>query len=473
MEIVHVSAECYPMAKVGGLADVVGTLPKYQQLAGNTAKVISPMHRTKFLYDNEWDLIYKSSIYLGERKYHYSIIKEKTQKLGFDLYLVDIFGLLDREKVYGYDDDSERFTAFQIAILDWIMSWKKIPDIIHVHDHHAGLIPFMMKHCFVFKKLSNIISVLTIHNAQYQGWMGWDKANYIPYWDSSKKGLLDWKNNINPLASAIKCAWKVTTVSPSYLEELRINSNGLESLFQVEFQKCVGILNGIDTGVWDPSSDTYIDHHFDSKTVHAGKLKNKKALCKSFEISEDKPLFAFIGRLVGEKGADVLEKVFQDSFIHIGRKMNFLILGSGAKEVEDGLNGLKKIAQNDYDVYIGYNEKLSHLIYAGADFLLMPSRVEPCGLNQLYSMRYGTVPVVRKTGGLKDTVIDFEDVDGYGVCFSKTDTGDITHAISRSLKLYADKDKFKEVRTTMMNLDYSWEKSVKSYDEVYRSFFIF
>ncbi len=367
MEIVHVSAECYPMAKVGGLADVVGALPKYQQLAGNTAKVILPMHRTKFLYDNEWDLIYKSSMYLGEKKYDYSIIKEKTQKLGFDLYLVDIFGLLDRENVYGYDDDTERFTAFQIAILDWIMSWKKLPDIMHVHDHHAGLIPFMMKHCFAFKKLSNTATVLTIHNAQYQGWMNWKKSNYIPDWDSSKKGLLDWKNNINPLASAIKCAWSVTTVSPSYLEELRINSNGLESLFQVEFQKCVGILNGIDTGVWNPASDTYIDHHFNNKTVHAGKLKNKKALCKSFEIAEDKPLFVFIGRLVGEKGADVLEKVFQDSFIHIGRKMNFLILGSGEKEVEDGLHALKKIAQNDYDVYIGYNEKLSHLMYAGAD----------------------------------------------------------------------------------------------------------
>ena len=472
MLIVHVSAECYPMAKVGGLADVVGALPKYQQEAGDIANVIVPMHRTKFLYDNNWDVLFKSVIYLGEKKYEYTIIKEKSQQLGFDLFLVDIFGLLDREKVYGYEDDSERYTAFQIAVLDWLLSWQSLPDIMHVHDHHASLIPFMMKHSFAFKKLKNIPTVLTIHNAQYQGWMGWEKANYIPYWDASKRGLLDWENAINPLARGIKCAWKITTVSPSYLEELRVNSNGLENLFQAEFQKCVGVLNGIDISVWDPSTDTYIDDHFDSKTFIAGKGKNKKALCESFDISPDKPLFAFIGRLVGEKGADLLQKVFLDSFENIGRKMNFLILGSGSKDVEGDLNALKKISINDYDVFIGYNEKLSHLIYAGADFLLMPSRVEPCGLNQMYSMRYGTVPVVRKTGGLKDTVIDYQETDGYGVSFDQAEIGDITHAIYRSLKLYEDKKLFTQVRRKMMNLDNSWEKSVKRYDELYQSFFI-
>lgn len=472
MEIVHVSAECYPMAKVGGLADVVGALPKYQQLAGDTAKVVVPMHRTKFLNDNTWDVAHKSFIYLGATKLEYTIIKEQSDKLGFELFLVDIFGLLDREKVYGYEDDTDRYTAFQIAVLDWIESWKNYPDIIHVHDHHAALIPFMMKYCTVFNKLENIPTVLTIHNAQYQGWMSWDNIDNLPRWDQWKWGMLDWKKNINSLASGIKCAWKITTVSTSYLDELRVKSNGLEELFQAEYHKCFGILNGIDSHVWDPSVDTFIKDNYDTKSMILGKAKNKKMLCKSFGLSEDKPLFAFIGRLVGEKGADLLPKVISDSFSHIGREMSFLILGSGAKELENELIDLKAISIDDYNAYIGYNELLSHLVYAGADFLLMPSRVEPCGLNQMYAMRYGTVPVVRKTGGLKDTVIDYEDIDGYGICFDHAETGDISNAIYRSLKLYEDKVKLKKVRLKMMELDYSWEQSVKKYQEVYQSFFL-
>src|ERR1700741_2312164 len=169
MEIIHVSAECYPVAKVGGLGDVVGALPKYQNKAGHFAKVVMPMYRTKFLYENEWTVDFKGSANLGNWFFEYTIIKESTNKLGFDLFLVDIHGLLDREKIYGYDDDTERFTAFQIAVVDWISNWKHFPDIIHVHDHQAGLIPFMIKHCHAYKHLNNIPTVLTIHNGEYQG----------------------------------------------------------------------------------------------------------------------------------------------------------------------------------------------------------------------------------------------------------------------------------------------------------------
>lgn len=469
MEIVHVSAECYPMAKVGGLADVVGALPKYQNLSGHIAKVVMPMYRTKFLIENEWEVINKGSAFLGAKFFEYTIIKEKTNKLGFDLYLVDIFGLLDREKVYGYDDDAERFTAFQIAVTDWMNQWQQHPDVVHVHDHHAGFIPFMMKYCFAYQKLSGIPTVLTIHNAQYQGVMSWNKSNYLPEWNQWKWGMLDWENNINPLASGIKCASKVTTVSPSYLEELQEKSNGLEWLFKNEKHKCVGIINGIDAQVWDPSTDKYLENHFNIQTVTKGKAANKKILCNTFNLTDDKPLFAFIGRLAGEKGADVLPKVIEDSFFYIGRKMNFLILGSGFPEIENELLSLKNISQNDYNTYIGHNETLSHLLYAGADFLLMPSRVEPCGLNQMYSMRYGTVPVVRKTGGLKDTVIDHEDENGYGVCFDNCEVGDITHAVNRSLYLYNDSQKFRKVRRKMMNIDFSWKASTKKYIDVYNS----
>src|SRR4028118_2206710 len=170
MEILHVSAECYPVAKAGGLGDVVGALPKYQKQLGHITKVVMPMYRTKFLYDNEWDVTHKGSGTLGNWWFEYTIIKEKTNKLGFDLYLVDINGLLDREKVYSYNDDTERFTCFQIAVVDWLSSWKHMPDIIHVHDHHTALIPFMLKYCYQYQNLQNIPTVITIHNAQYQGW---------------------------------------------------------------------------------------------------------------------------------------------------------------------------------------------------------------------------------------------------------------------------------------------------------------
>jgi starch synthase len=232
MEIIHISAECYPVAKVGGLGDVVGALPKYQNELGHIAKVVMPMYRTKFLYENNFDIAHKGSFAMGPYWLNYTVIKEKTNKLGFDLFLVDINGLLDREAVYGYADDVERFTAFQIAVVDWISRWNHRPDIVHVHDHHTGLIPFMMQHCYAYKHLAAIPTVLTIHNAQYQGWMGWDKSDYIPNWNTWEWGKLDWNKNINPLASAVKCASKVTTVSQSYLEEMRINANGLENLFE-------------------------------------------------------------------------------------------------------------------------------------------------------------------------------------------------------------------------------------------------
>jgi starch synthase len=325
----------------------------------------------------------------------------------------------------------------------------------------------MIRYCYKYAPIQAIPTVLTIHNAQYQGWMGWDKSIYIPPWDMWKWGMLDWNNNINPLATGIRCASVVTTVSPSYLEELKYMSNGLEALFEYEKGKCVGILNGIDTKVWDPELDSYLEHHYSISEVDAGKAKNKMALCERFNLDFEKPLFGFIGRLVGEKGADLLPQVISDSFHFVGRRMNFLILGSGFPEVEGALIALKPLSLNDYDVYIGYNESLSHLMYAGLDYLLMPSRVEPCGLNQMYAMRYGTVPMVRKTGGLKDTVIDYGDEGGYGICYNYASVGDVCHAVWRAVELYHSRQKLHSIREHMMRLDFGWETSVKKYIEVY------
>jgi starch synthase len=242
MEVVHISAECYPVAKAGGLGDVVGALPKYQQKAGITSKVVMPMYRTPFLYASNWVVDFKAKAFMGAWEFEYTIIKEANNKLGFDLYLVDIHGLLDRQKIYGYPDDAERFTAFQIAVVHWMSHWSHRPTAVHCHDYHAGLIPFMMQHCYDYQKLKDVPTVLTIHNAQYQGWMPWAQSMLIPRWDLSKKGLLDWGDSINPLAAAIKCASKVTTVSPSYMQELMHHANGLETLIAAEKNKCVEFL---------------------------------------------------------------------------------------------------------------------------------------------------------------------------------------------------------------------------------------
>ena len=351
--------------------------------------------------------------------------------------------------------------------MEWMAQWEHRPDVVHVHDHHTALIPFMMQHCYASQHLGSIKTVLTIHNAQYQGWMGWDKISYLPAWDSWRWGLLDWDNTINPLACGIKCADKVTTVSPGYMEEIKYNANGLEFLFNLEGQKCSGIINGIYYAVWDPAIDTYILDNFSTKDVDDGKELNKKKLCDDFGFDISLPLFVFIGRLVGEKAADILPEAIHQAFYHMGGKFSFLILGSGEANIEIALQEMQNQYIGYYNAQISYNEKLSHQMYAGADFLLMPSRVEPCGLNQLYAMRYGTVPVVRRTGGLKDTVIDFGEEGGYGVCFDQASVADVLYSMSRAISLYAEKESLKKVRLRMMQVPTSWEKSALEYIQLY------
>ena len=471
MEILHVAAECFPMAKTGGLGDVAGALPKYQCQQGHTAKVVVPMYRTPFLYKHEWELVHEGGQNLGSRFFHYSVIREKSNQLGFDLYLVDINGLLDREKVYGYEDDTERFLAFQIAVCDWVNKWTHLPQVVHCHDHHAGLIPFMMSYCFDFRqRLSTVPTVFTVHNAQYHGAFGWNKSYLVPAYDSWKWSMMDWNGMINPLAAALKCSWKVTTVSYSYLEELRHTAAGLENLFEYEKGKCVGILNGIDTDVWNPATDAYLLHHYDSNNVQEGKRKNKEELCRQFGLDPERPLCCFIGRLVGEKAADLLPAAIGDIVFHNQGKISFLVLGSGEPDTEARLEQLKDPLRGSYNVYLGYQEALSHLLYAGADFLLMPSRVEPCGLNQLYALRYGTMPLVRNVGGLRDTVTDIGDPGGFGIRFNEASVWDISTSVRRAIDLYYhNKDHFNYLQATMMSIDHSWNKAAGLYLELYNN----
>lgn len=309
-------------------------------------------------------------------------------------------------------------------------------------------------------------SVLTIHNAQYQGWFSHDKLHLIPKFPLSKIGLLEWGNTINPLAAAIKCAWRVTTVSPSYMEELKFSANGLENLLAHETVKCVGILNGIDSSVWNPQTDDYLVKNYSNASVLSGKRANKEFLCERFGLDPKLPLFSFIGRLVGEKGADLFPDIFHNALSTA--KISVLLLGSGHDGVENGLNELKKVHPGTFNAYIGYNEELSHIMYAGSDFLLMPSRVEPCGLNQMYALRYGTIPIVSSVGGLKDTVIDIGE-DGFGIRHDEVNVGAVVHAIHRGSYLYNDEKEFKRIRKFIMKIDHSWNGSALEYIRLYKS----
>jgi len=465
MKILHISAECYPIAKVGGLADVVGALPKYQNKLGVESSVIMPFYDHKFTQNNTFRTVYKSSIELGETIVDFNIVSLTENTLGFELFLVDIPTLLFKDYVYSADD-TDRFLAFQIAALDWVLQLDNKPSIIHCHDHHTGLIPFMVSHSHKYNALERTPTLLTIHNAQYQGWFSHDKVRLIPAFNFDHVGLLDWAGSINPLAAAIKCAWKVNTVSPSYMEELKRNANGLESLLSHESAKCTGILNGIDSSVWNPETDKYIIKTFSKKTIQSGRKANKKWLCDTFNLDIDKPLFAFIGRLVGEKGADLFPQIFDQALQK--NNSSILLLGSGDPAIEKDLEQLKEKYIGDYNAFIGYDEKLAHIIYAGADFLLMPSRVEPCGLNQLYALRYGTIPIVHNIGGLKDTVLDIAD-KGFGFVHHEASVQQVCYAIERATVFYENQAKFKKIRTLIMQIDHSWDISAKAYIDLYNT----
>jgi starch synthase len=466
MKIVHIGAECYPVAKVGGLADVVGALPKYQNDAGFPSEVIMPFYDNKFTKDNEFSVLFTSKLKLGKQEYKYQIKTLVNNTIGFDLFLVDIPELIFKDYVYSFDD-TDRFLAFQIAALNWMLTWETKPTTVHCHDHHTGLVPFMMTQCYVYAELKNIQTVLTIHNAQYQGWFSHDKVNMIPEFDFNNVGLLDWDGNINPLASAIKCAWKVTTVSPSYMEELKKSANGLESLLSYESAKCTGILNGIDWEVWNPETDAYLIENYNINTVVSGREFNKKWICSHYNLDFEKPLFAFIGRLVGEKGADLFPETFKKVLQE--NDNSIFLLGSGNDAVEAELIELKKDYVGSYNAFIGYDEKLAHIVYAGADFILMPSRVEPCGLNQMYALRYGSIPIVRSIGGLKDTVIDISEKGGFGICHNEVTVSEITEAIERGVKLFENQIKYNKIRKIIMGINHSWDASALAYINLYKS----
>jgi len=277
--------------------------------------------------------------------------------------------------------------------------------------------------------------------------------------------MLDWDGKINSLAASIKCAWQVNTVSSSYMEELSKNFDTLTPLIQQEKGKTSGILNGIDPELWNPATDKYLDQHLEKNNWTAFKSHHKNALLKRYDLKSRRPLVGFIGRMAHQKGADVLAEAIEQSLKN-NQAVSFVILGSGDKAIEENITRLAKKYPQSVAAIIAYDEELSRHIYAACDFLIMPSRFEPCGLNQLYSMRYGTVPVVSAVGGLIDTVPDIS-VGGNGIAFPQAETQYVTQAIERCVVLHKNKNKFTILRNKIVALDYSWNQSAKVYADLY------
>lgn len=482
MTIVHISAECYPAAKAGGLGDVVGSLPKYQNRGNYRSIVCMPHYHTPWLLKANKSLIDSATYHFGARESIYNVYEIK-EPLGFNLYTFDIPGYTDRPGIYldpnsghGYSDEFERFLGFQISVLDTLIRWDLDPDVLHCHDHHTGLVPFMVQQCVAFKRLSNTPTMITVHNAEYHGNQDIGKRFLLPDFDILNTGLLEWAGELNSLACALKCAWKISTVSPSYLKELQTNSNGLELLFELESGKSVGLLNGIDLEVWNPATDTYLDKHYTfippvkehltCLDISEGKAYHKNLLCQSYNLDPEKPLFAFIGRLVDQKGADLLASVIR-GLRKQGKELNFILLGTGDPLLEAEFRQLDHEYVGYFNAKLFYNEALARQMYAGADFMVMPSRVEPCGLNQLYAMRYGTIPIVRAVGGLKDSVPDISKSNGLGIQFDSFSYDALEKAIFRASELYTDQVAMHNLRERIMLEDHSWEKVANEYYNLY------
>ena len=324
----------------------------------------------------------------------------------------------------------------------------------------------MIENCPEFSFLKGVKTIGTIHNGEYQGQMKWEMSSYFPWFYWEQWGLLDWDGFINPLAAMIKCCHAFNAVSEGYLHELFQSFRGLEGLVRHEHAKAYGIINGIDADVWDPETDAFLDFNFSEKNAQTGKRKNKVEICKEYGLNPDLPLFGFIGRFAGEKGADLLPDIVWKSIQETYGALNIMILGSGDKNIEHQLSVLTKSYSN-FALDLGYKEYLSHKIYASSDFLLMPSRVEPCGLNQMYAMRYGTVPIVRDTGGLRDTVEDVS-TGGSGLNFGNATADDAVHAIHRALHIYHKEEMMEKLVQSNMSFDFSWEKSAQKYLDLYR-----
>lgn len=469
--ILLAAAECAPISKTGGLADVVGTLPKSLAELGIEARVITPYHRcVKDKYADKVEHMFDFYVNLGWRTQYCGI--ERLELDGVCIYLVDsefYFG----DKIYrGGQAEGEQYAFFTRAVLDAIPNLGFEPDIVHCNDWHTAMLPMLAKIPYWGAPQERLRWLLTIHNIAYQGKFGFDYVQDLL--GVEDKYYTPEFMELNGCASFLKAgcvfADRINTVSPSYAEEIKTAyfGEGLEGILSARSAELSGIINGIDVKTFNPYTDPLIPARY-----HKGRLSGK-ALCKlelqkamGLEQRADAPLFAMVTRMTEQKGFSLVERMI-DELMQCS-DMQFLLLGSGDKEFEDFMRSAEGRWKGRLCAYIGYNEELSHRVYAGADFLLMPSRFEPCGLSQMIAMRYGTLPIVRETGGLRDSVIPYNQYTGEGTGFSFADFNahEMKDVILLAMDCYRKSDVMNGLIRHAMEADFSFNKSSEEYARLY------
>lgn len=471
MRVLFVVSECVPFVKSGGLADVAGALPKELKRLGTDIRVILPKYG--FIpeeYRNRMRKIAQLVVRVGWRRQYCGI--ETLEHEGVTYYFVDNEYYFKRDSLYGHYDDGERFSYFCRAVLDSLPAISFAPDIIHCHDWHTGMIPFLLRE--EYKKNSfyaNMRTIFTIHNLQFQGIFPKEILGDLLNLSDEYFTIdyLEFYGNVSFMKGALVSADIVTTVSPTYKEEIKTEYYGerLDGLLRSRDNDLVGILNGIDDEIYNPRKDPYIALTYDQHTI-ARKEINKRALQQYFGLStnEEAPLIAMVTRLTKQKGLDLVKCVFREI---LAENVQFVVLGTGDLEFEHFFHEMAATYPDRVKVFIGFNEELAHKIYAGADLFLMPSQFEPCGLGQLIALRYGAIPIVRETGGLNDTVQSYNEFTGEGNGFSFTNFNahDMLYTIRRAIQFYNRKEIWENLVKEAMSRDYSWAQSAFKYNQLY------
>lgn len=466
-----------PLAKTGGLADVAAALTAYFARAGHDVRALLPLYGG--MQRDALDLqplagLQDRELRLGDRLFVYSVVRAVLPGQGVDVYLLDCPELYRGEQIYSGPEDHLRFILLSRAAVEMCQHMAFAPDIFHCHDWHCALIPLYLKTLYAWDRLfANTRSVLTLHNIGYQGVFGAAALADAGLADSA--GQVDQDDlrhdRLNFLKTGIVHADLLTTVSRTYAREILSPEYGmgLEQALRARSASLVGILNGVDYGEWNPEHDPLIEHPY---SVHelAGKEKNKQLLAAEMDLEyrPDRPLIGMITRLTYQKGIDLVQQLLPEVLDR--REFLVAVLGSGEAQHEEFFRWLQAERPGRVGFHAGYDNALAHRIEAGSDLFLMPSRYEPCGLNQMYSLRYGTIPVVRATGGLADSVQHFDATtgSGTGVVFHDFDANGLQWALNTALDLYANRHAWRQLMANAMEKNYSWERQGGLYVECFR-----
>ncbi|CAN5527638.1 glycogen synthase [soil metagenome] len=478
MKVCLCSAECVPYVKTGGLADITGSLPKSLEHLGCEVIVLVPLYNTistifHGLLQNEEFL--DVQVKVGDQIHSYNLWEGKLPDSEVSVYFIDCPHYFHRGKPYTDDkDEDERFIFFQLAILETLQRLKWSPDILHCNDWQTSLLPVYLKTTYawdeLFKKTS---SLLTIHNIGYQGRFSKDSIFLagLSYDEYYPEGPFEMNSAFSFLKAGILYADVITTVSPTYAKEIQTTEygSGMEGVLTTRKDDLFGILNGIDTTIWNPEIDDKIPYNYSEKKIK-NKYKIRAELFKEAEFYDvNIPIIGIVSRLAGQKGIELIEPIITEI---LNIPVNMIVLGSGEKKYERFIELAAASFKGKFIEYVGFNDELAHLITAGSDMFLMPSLYEPCGLNQMYSLVYGTVPIVRKTGGLADTVKDFHEFseNGNGFSFDEASPRALYLTIKRAVDIYYDRIKWSKIMKNGMREDFSWEHSAKEYVDIYKKY---